>query len=50
MLTRFDSSGEMVSHPHECITLSEALKAYTAGSAYGAFRDEELGTLEVGKL
>ncbi|WP_350302504.1 amidohydrolase family protein [Peribacillus frigoritolerans] len=49
-VTRFDSSGEMVWHPHECITLSEALKAYTAGSAYGAFRDEELGTLEVGKL
>ncbi|TKH08633.1 amidohydrolase [Peribacillus simplex] len=49
-VTRIDSSGETVWHPHECITLSEALKAYTAGSAYGAFRDEELGSLEVGKL
>ncbi|GAB6255054.1 hypothetical protein PSKAS_05760 [Peribacillus sp. N1] len=34
----------MVWHPHECITLSEALKTY------GTFRYEELGTLEVGKL
>ncbi|MFE4813076.1 amidohydrolase family protein [Peribacillus simplex] len=25
------------------------MKAYTAGSAYGTFRDDELGTLEVGK-
>ncbi|MBL3640951.1 amidohydrolase [Bacillus sp. RHFB] len=49
-VTRIDSSGKTVWHPHECITLAEALKAYTAGSAYGAFRDEELGTLEAGKL
>lgn len=26
------------------------MKAYTAGSAYGSFREKELGTLEVGKL
>ncbi|MGM0887895.1 MAG: amidohydrolase [Bacillota bacterium] len=49
-VTRIDSSGKTVWHPHECITLADALKAYTAGSAYGAFRDEELGTLEAGKL
>ncbi|WP_458355416.1 amidohydrolase [Peribacillus frigoritolerans] len=49
-VTRIDSSGKTVWHPHECITLAEALKAYTAGSAYSAFRDEELGTLEAGKL
>jgi predicted amidohydrolase YtcJ len=49
-VTRIDSSGEAVWHPHERITLSEALKAYTAGSAYGTFREHELGTLEVGKL
>ncbi|WP_342605469.1 amidohydrolase family protein [Peribacillus sp. FSL E2-0159] len=49
-VTRIDSSGKTVWHPHERITLAEALKAYTAGSAYGTFRDEELGTLEVGKL
>ncbi|MED1951729.1 amidohydrolase [Brevibacillus centrosporus] len=49
-VTRIDSSGEKVWHPHERISLADALKAYTAGSAYGSFREQELGTLEVGKL
>ncbi|MEK4029177.1 amidohydrolase [Pseudobacillus sp. FSL P4-0506] len=49
-VTRIDSSGEAVWHPHERITLAEALKAYTAGPAYGSFREQELGTLEAGKL
>ncbi|MBM7587384.1 L-asparagine transporter-like permease [Bacillus pakistanensis] len=49
-VTRIDSSGKTVWHPHEQITLAEALKAYTSGSAYGTFREQELGTLEVGKL
>ncbi|WHY59064.1 amidohydrolase [Peribacillus simplex] len=49
-VTRIDSSGKTVWHPHERITLAEALKAYTAGPAYGAFREQELGTLEVDKL
>ncbi|MGE8019121.1 amidohydrolase [Peribacillus frigoritolerans] len=49
-VTRIDSSGKTVWHPHECITLAEALKAYTSGPAYGTFREQELGTLEVGKL
>lgn len=49
-VTRIDSSGKTVWHPHERITLAEALKAYTAGSAYGSFREKELGTLEAGKL
>jgi predicted amidohydrolase YtcJ len=49
-VTRIDSSGKTVWHPHERITLAEALKAYTIGSAYGTFREHELGTLEVGKL
>jgi predicted amidohydrolase YtcJ len=49
-VTRIDSSGRAVWHPHERITLAEALKAYTAGPAYGTFREQELGTLEVGKL
>ncbi|WP_235842015.1 amidohydrolase [Neobacillus fumarioli] len=49
-VTRIDSSGKNVSHPHERITLADALKAYTSGSAYGTFREHELGTLEVGKL
>jgi predicted amidohydrolase YtcJ len=37
-------------NPDEKITLAEALRAYTYGSAYGAFREHELGTLEPGKL
>ncbi|WP_240627383.1 amidohydrolase [Thermoflavimicrobium daqui] len=49
-VTRIDSSGKTVWHPHERITLAEVLKAYTLGSAYGTFREHELGTLEVGKL
>lgn len=49
-VTRIDSSGKDVWHPQECITLSEALKAYTWGPAYSTFRENELGTLEAGKL
>lgn len=49
-VTRIDSSGKTVWHPHERITLSEALKAYTSNPAYSTFREHELGTLEAGKL
>lgn len=49
-VTRIDSSGKDVWHPHERISLVDALKAYTIGPAYGSFREDELGTLEVGKL
>jgi predicted amidohydrolase YtcJ len=36
--------------PAEQITVEEALRAYTRGSAYAAFAEDKLGTLEVGKL
>jgi predicted amidohydrolase YtcJ len=36
--------------PEQKIKVEEALRAYTAGSAYAAFADKELGTLAVGKL
>ena len=49
-VSRIDNSGEKVWHPHERISLADALKAYTVGSAYSTFREHELGTLEVGKL
>lgn len=49
-VTRIDNSGKTAWHPHEGITLAEALKAYTVGPAYGTFREHELGTLEAGKL
>ncbi|MEX0893081.1 MAG: amidohydrolase [Gemmatimonadota bacterium] len=36
--------------PEQKITVAEALRAYTAANAYGAFMEAELGTLERGKL
>lgn len=36
-------------HPNECLTLKEAVKAYTIGSAYINFLDNESGSIEVGK-
>ena len=35
--------------PGERISVEQALKAYTLGSAYVAFMDDKVGTLEVGK-
>ena len=35
--------------PAERITVEEAVRAYTAGSAYAAFMDDRVGTLEAGK-
>jgi predicted amidohydrolase YtcJ len=35
--------------PAERITVEDAVKAYTRGSAYAAFSDDRVGTLEVGK-
>ncbi|PEJ56322.1 amidohydrolase [Bacillus sp. AFS002410] len=49
-ITRIDSSGKEVWHPEERISLTDALKAYTLGPAFGTFREHELGTLEEGKL
>jgi predicted amidohydrolase YtcJ len=36
--------------PEQRITVRQAVDAYTQGSAYAAFEDTEIGTLEVGKL
>ncbi len=36
--------------PEERIAVAEAVRAYTKGSAYAAFADDKIGTLEVGKL
>jgi hypothetical protein len=35
--------------PTERVTIDQAVRAYTAGSAYAAFSDSKVGTLEVGK-
>lgn len=37
-------------NPDEKIILVEALRDYTIGSAYGGFREHELGTLEKANL
>jgi len=50
-VTRKDlEGGETGVNPQEKITVAEALKAYTYGSAYSHNREDELGTLAVGKL
>ncbi|MFD1457352.1 amidohydrolase [Scopulibacillus daqui] len=51
-VTRVFNDGEPEGgwNPEEKISLAEALRNYTSGSAYGGFREKELGTLEEGKL
>lgn len=36
--------------PSECLTLDEAIKAYTISAAYASFLDKDLGSLSPGKL
>jgi hypothetical protein len=36
--------------PEERISVAEAVRAYTQGSAFAAFSDDRVGTLEAGKL
>ena len=36
--------------PEEKISVEDAVRAFTHGSAYAAFSDDRVGTLEVGKL
>jgi predicted amidohydrolase YtcJ len=49
LVQRRTSSGHLLG-PDERLTPREALRAYTFGSAYAAFREHDLGTIEVGKL
>ncbi len=49
-VTRMDHSLEKTWNEQEKITLADALRAYTKESAYSVFRENELGTLEKGKL
>lgn len=49
MVRRRTSGGHLLGAA-ERITPREALRAYTYGSAYAAFREREVGTLEIGKL
>lgn len=36
-------------YPEQAVTIEEAVRAYTINSAYAAFREQEAGTIEVGK-
>ena len=47
---RVDGTPEGGWHPEQCIELNEMLKMYTAGSAAVLNRENEIGTLENGKL
>ncbi len=49
MVTGRDVSGRMVNAGQQ-ITRMEALRIYTAGGAWHTFEEEELGSIEVGKL
>ncbi|MET3290241.1 UNVERIFIED_CONTAM: putative amidohydrolase YtcJ [Brevibacillus sp. OAP136] len=48
-MTRVGSDG-LPWNEQECLSLAEALRAYTSAPAYGSFRERELGTIEQGKL
>lgn len=50
-IARCDDKGQLIgANPQEKISLFQALKAYTYGSACAINREHELGTLEEGKL
>lgn len=49
MLTRTNRDG-VVLDASESVTLTEALRSYTVGSAYAGFEENVKGTIEVGKL
>ncbi|GLY69238.1 amidohydrolase [Amycolatopsis taiwanensis] len=49
MVRRRTSQGHLLGSD-ERLTPAQALRAYTYGSAYAAFREHDLGTLEPGKL
>ncbi|WP_047981852.1 amidohydrolase [Ornithinibacillus contaminans] len=48
-VTRLDDQ-QVAWNKEEKLSLSDALKAYTYAPAYGSFRENELGTIETGKL
>lgn len=50
-VTRQDPSGwpEGGWHPSQRMTIQEAIKGFTIWAAYGAFQEDVLGTIEVGK-
>jgi predicted amidohydrolase YtcJ len=51
-VTRLHDDGEPAGgwNPKEKLTLAEAIRGYTLGAAWGALRENDLGSLEPGKL
>ncbi|MCA9833602.1 MAG: amidohydrolase [Thermomicrobiales bacterium] len=49
MMTRRDRNGDEI-FPEECISLEDAIRAYTWNGAYASHSEHEKGSLEVGKL
>jgi predicted amidohydrolase YtcJ len=50
MSTGKNNNGDQVNPTSECLTRREALELYTKGSAYLLFAEDDLGTIEAGKL
>ena len=50
MTTGMNAAGTRVLPPNETVTVAEALRLYTIGSAWFSFDEDKLGSLEVGKL
>ena len=49
-VTRRTRSGLVLGGPGERLSLDEALRAYTFGSAYASHHEREVGTIQPGKL
>ena len=49
-LTRADLAGDGAWNTAETLDLDSALRAYTTGSAYANFAEQDLGSIEPGKL
>jgi predicted amidohydrolase YtcJ len=51
-VTRQDHDGKPEDgwYPEQCLSLEEAVRLYTAGAAYAAFREHDLGSITPGKL
>ena len=49
-VTRKNEAGDKSYYPEEKLIIDEALRAYTAGSAYAEFAEKQKGTLESGKF
>lgn len=48
-LARISYSGKVMG-PEQCLTIQEALRAHTMGSAYAGHEDKTKGSIEIGKL